>query len=239
MRAANMQVLTNELKREYPGVVIYGIGDAAHKLRPSGHNEDDTPGSKPELTDSDSKPEHRAIDVMIGPAFNANDANALVSLLITKHRTRLYYIIWNGHIWSRSNGWVRRVYTGSDKHTNHVHTSGWAADDENTATWLHVPTPTVREVMEQSEKLARATDNTNRTVGHVLADVANLRNWLVSPAGSQDGYLRPRDGSPLDLLLGAFDTLDKVAAAQVEQGKQLADIQAALCKLAGGDNAAS
>jgi hypothetical protein len=228
-----MQKLTDELKAEFRGVTIYGIGDAAHRSHPSGHNEDDTPGSKPELTDSDSKPEHRAIDVMIGPAFSRSDADALVSHLITRCRNRLYYIIWNGHIWSRSNGWVRRVYTGSDKHTDHVHISGWAEDDENRSTWF--PANPVRSIMEQTEKLRHATDSTSRTVGHVLADLANLRNWLVSPAGSQDEYLRPRDGSPLALLLAAFDVLDEIAARQAEHSKQLADIQAKLTTIAGSE----
>jgi len=136
-RAANMQALTDDVKRRWPGVVVYGIGDTAHQSRASGHNEDDTPGSKPELEDSDNRPEHRAIDVMLGPAFTRADADALVARLVADPaaRARLYYVIWNGYIWSRSNGWRKTKYTGSDQHTDHVHASGWAADDENTASW--------------------------------------------------------------------------------------------------------
>lgn len=229
MRSLNMQKLTAELKAEFPGVTIYGIGDAAHRLHPSGHNEDDTPGSLAELQDADHNPEHRAIDVMIGPAFNANDADRLVSHLITKMRNRLYYIIWNGHIWSRSSGWVRRVYTGTDKHTNHVHISGWAADDENGDTWFPVPEP-VRSIMEQTDKLIRATDYDRRTVGHVLADIANLRNYLVSPLGTQETYCNPQDGSPLDRLEKLFATVEKMAQIQQNQSAQLADIQAKLAE---------
>lgn len=137
MRAANMQALTNDVKAEYPGVVVYGIGDEAHKRQTSGHNEDDTPGVSAELQDDDNIPEHRAIDIMLGTAFTAAQAEALVQRLLADPaaRARLYYIIWNGHIWSRSTGWSRRDYTGSDKHTNHVHVSGWAADDENASGW--------------------------------------------------------------------------------------------------------
>ena len=137
MRARNMQALTDAAQRRHPGVVIYGIGDAAHRLHASGHNEDDTPGSLAELSDSDSNPEHRAIDLMLGSAFSKADAEAFVAALLADPaaRARLYYIIWNGHIWSRSSGWVRKVYTGSDQHTDHVHVSGWAADDENAAGW--------------------------------------------------------------------------------------------------------
>jgi hypothetical protein len=74
MRSKNMQVLTDDVKQRHPGVVIYGIGDDAHKKRRSGHNEDDTPGSLPEREDADNKPEHRAIDIMIGPKFTKTQA---------------------------------------------------------------------------------------------------------------------------------------------------------------------
>lgn len=137
MRARNMQALTNAVQARWPGVTIYGIGDDAHKLHVSGHNEDDTPGSLAELQDADSNPEHRAIDIMLGKAFSKADADALVAALLADPaaRSRLYYIIWNGYIWSRSSGWQKTKYNGSDQHTDHVHTSGWAADDENAAGW--------------------------------------------------------------------------------------------------------
>lgn len=35
MRSRSMQSLTDAIKRRHPGVVIYGIGDPAHKLRRS------------------------------------------------------------------------------------------------------------------------------------------------------------------------------------------------------------
>jgi hypothetical protein len=137
MRAPNMQKLTGQVKGWRPGVVIYGVGDEAHKLSPSDHNEDDTPGSKAEQEDADNIPEHRAIDVMLGPAFSKADGDQLVSWLVTRpaNRARLKYVIWYGGIWRRATGWVREVYTGSDKHMNHPHVSGLAADDENTRDW--------------------------------------------------------------------------------------------------------
>jgi hypothetical protein len=141
MRSLNMQVLTNQLKTRYPGVVIYGIGDSAHQSSPSGHNEDDTPGSRPEDEDADNIPEHRALDVMIGPAFNLADAWNLVTDLVTRpaNQRRLLYVIFYRKIWRRRNGWREETYTGSDPHTNHPHVSGEADDDANTTPWVLGP----------------------------------------------------------------------------------------------------
>lgn len=165
MRAKNMQALTDAIKRRYPGVVIYGIGDAAHKLTVSGHNEDDTPGVRAELQDTDTVPEHRAIDVMLGTAFKKADADALVSTLVGNPiaRARLYYIIFYGYIWSRSHGWVRRAYGGSDPHTNHVHISGWSSDDENAADWPMVGT------MPVPKPIPKPQPSTDWTVKLIMA----------------------------------------------------------------------
>lgn len=38
--------------------------------------------------------------------------------------------------------------------------------------------------MEQTERLIHDTGAANRTVGHVFADIENLRNWMVSPPGT-------------------------------------------------------
>jgi len=137
MRARNMQALTNDYKREYPGVVVYGIGDEAHKLRISDHNEDDTAGSRSAQTDPDSVPEHRAVDVMLGPAFNRTQAQTSIDRILAdaRLRARLWYINFLNYQWSRSNGWVRRD-NSDDPHSDHIHFSGWAANDEDASGWF-------------------------------------------------------------------------------------------------------
>lgn len=56
--------------------------------------------------------------------------------------------------------------------------------------------------MEQTERLINDTGSPNRTVGNVLADIENLRNWAVSEPGA--GSLGvPVAGSVGDLLLQA------------------------------------
>ena len=66
MRSLNMQALTRNLQARYPGITVYGIGDAAHQAEASDHNEDDTPGVRTEQVDGDDVPEHRAIDASSG-----------------------------------------------------------------------------------------------------------------------------------------------------------------------------
>jgi len=130
-----MQALTNDIVNRWPGVVVYGIRTAPGS--PSDHYEDDRPGTDAPQTDADSNPEHRAIDVMIGGNFTFSEANAFVTRLVADpaSQARLYYVIFNEKIWSRSNGWVVRAYTGSNPHKDHPHISGWAADDENASSW--------------------------------------------------------------------------------------------------------
>lgn len=142
MRSRNMQRLTDQLKARYPGVVIYGIGDEEHKLSPSAHNEDDTPGSRPDQEDPDNVPEHRAIDVMIGPKFTKWNAYDLVSALVTHpaNRARLTYVIFDGYIWSAKVGFEKRAFTG-DPHHDHPHVNGKASDDENGSDWILDPAP--------------------------------------------------------------------------------------------------
>jgi len=137
MRAKNMQALTEALQKQYPGVTIYGIGDAAHRLEVSDHNEDDTPGVRAEQSDSDNIPEHRAIDAMIGAKFTASEATKLVARVVADEasRRRLHYVIWNRHIWEADRGWTQQPYNGDNPHTDHVHFSGLAANDDDTSGW--------------------------------------------------------------------------------------------------------
>lgn len=55
--------------------------------------------------------------------------------------------------------------------------------------------------MELTDKLRRDTGNPNRTVDDVLADLSNLRNWLISPIGTKGLVNPPLANSPLTLML--------------------------------------
>ncbi|MEU7771217.1 hypothetical protein AB0C44_07815 [Micromonospora taraxaci] len=233
-RAANMQALTSDVRREYPGVVVYGIGDTAHKARASDHNEDDTAGSKAAQSDPDGRPEHRAIDIMVRGPFSKAAADALVARLVAdpKARARLFYIIWNGYIWSRSNGWKKTRYTGSDQHTDHVHVSGWAADDESTASWPAVagqkaPTSITEDGM--SEKASRIIEAL--AVGNLATDKGEAVEpvkWRI-----RDEVWQKRTDATLAAVLAAtqgldtkaiLDRINEVAAAESERDAALAEL---------------
>lgn len=133
----SIQTLEDNGRAAYPGITIYDVGDEAHSREVSGHNHDDKPGVKAEDQDNDSKPEVRALDFMIGPRFTKGQAAALFERLTRRpeNQARLLYVIYNRRIRSRSDGWKDRPYTGSNPHTDHVHVSGRAEDDENTKAW--------------------------------------------------------------------------------------------------------
>ena len=80
------------------------IGDTPHSKRKSEHN-------------PDSKGVVRAIDL----TGKGEQAQYLLDQVIGD--PRVHYVIHNGKIYSRSNGWKPRKYTGQSPHTEHVHVS--------------------------------------------------------------------------------------------------------------------
>jgi len=113
------------------------IGDWEHQQHTSGHNPDDTAGSLSEYTDADTIPEVRAIDV----DKDLRDTKITMPMVIAgilktpNDLKRLKYIIHNATIWTKSNGWVPKEYTGTNDHTEHAHFSGDPAYDEDTTAW--------------------------------------------------------------------------------------------------------
>lgn len=101
-------------------------GDKAHQGRPSGHNPDDTPGSKAEDSDSDNVAEIRAGDFRL-PLKAKFTPEQLIQFLVKECRagriTWIKYIIYNRRIWAASSGWVQRAYGGSNPHNEHFHIS--------------------------------------------------------------------------------------------------------------------
>lgn len=168
-RAENMMALTYDVWEEWPGTTVWGKGDLAHQGSPSDHNEDDTPGSRPEQTDADNNPEHRAIDIpFLGP-FNLTTARTLRARLTTRpvNQRRLKYVILEQTIWRRNGGWVAEHYNG--EYHNHLHVSGYAPDDENGSGWDIgpdvVPTPPSTWKDEDMAVLFHTIDDQGTQIG--------------------------------------------------------------------------
>lgn len=221
-----MQSLTDATKRRHPGVVIYGKGDEAHALRTSDHNEDDTAGSRPAQTDADSTPEHRAIDIMLGPAFTRAQAYAYIADLLADPAAlaRLKYIIFDGHIWSRSNGWQKAEF-GGDPHTDHIHISGLAADDENAAGWPAVEGGDMPLTREDLLAIRTIVWETNAGSSQNPVRVLDRVNQIHARLG---GDLLPRLDAILAAALDDDDVTVQLGTEALAEFQALRDSLAAL-----------
>lgn len=112
------------------------IGDAAHQAETSGHNPDDTKGSRAEWNgDPDSTPEVRAFDCDVDFKNGATAQQLVDHIVGLKPSSVLRYVIYNRRIYEAENGWRSRTYTGESAHTEHIHFTGaysQAADNNRT-----------------------------------------------------------------------------------------------------------
>lgn len=102
------------------------IGDTAHQSRSSNHNRDDVSGSKTPQSDSDGRPDVRAVDIDdSGPFMNGFTMQKGVDHIVSRCRSgaedRLVEVIYNRKAYYASNGWREVDYTGSNAHTEHAH----------------------------------------------------------------------------------------------------------------------
>lgn len=112
--APSLTVLFEEVNAEWPRRDKRSdgtIGDAAHSARTSQHNPNRDPGDDvPDgmVTaadiDRDGIDVPRLLDVLIGDP-------------------RVWYVIHDRRIWSRTHNWKPRPYGGSNPHTTHIHVS--------------------------------------------------------------------------------------------------------------------
>jgi hypothetical protein len=112
------------------------IGDAAHQAETSGHNPDDTAGSRAAWNgDPDSAKEVRAWDM------DDDIGGGVGGQTLVDHLRRLpglasviRYMIYNRRQYHERNGFAPTPYTGDNPHTDHIHFEGaWTqAADDNT-----------------------------------------------------------------------------------------------------------
>lgn len=196
-------------------------GDRDHQASPSGHNLDDTPGSRPESEDSDSKPELRALDIDADHRRPGVTMQQVADRIIdtAADRVRLSYLIYNGRIAGRHTGWKWVAYNGSNPHTSHLHASGHPDHDENTAPW-----ESVRSFGEDNDDMANADD--------VLKAVQQLSKRLDVIEGMiLDANPGPGKSATVDKGLSRV----RVAGAVQEEVRKVGDeIKAAISRIGTG-----
>jgi hypothetical protein len=120
--APSITALQGDLDLQCPGRTKpdWIIGDADHSSRTSDHN-------------PDPKGMVHAIDIRLGGGL---DAKAVLNATIGDER--VWYVIHNGIIYSRTYGWQALRYTGKNPHTTHVHVSirYTAAAENDTSPWF-------------------------------------------------------------------------------------------------------
>lgn len=100
------------------------IGDTKHSMRKSDHN------PEPDGTVD-------AFDLTHDPA-NGVDIQKVCDAIIASRDKRVSYLICNGQIIAGNGGpqpWVKRVYTGANKHNKHLHVSVLDKHQEDITPW--------------------------------------------------------------------------------------------------------
>ena len=104
------------------------VADLAHSKRKSDHN--------PEADGTVD-----AFDLTHDPKGGV-DIQKVCDAIIASKDKRVSYLICNGQITSGNNGpkpWVKRPYTGANKHNHHMHVSVLDAHQDDTSPWKIEP----------------------------------------------------------------------------------------------------
>lgn len=140
------------------------IGDLAHQGNTSGHNPDDTTGSKPAWNaDSDTKQEVRAWDCDDDLGDTEVSAQNLVDHIrkLANVSSVLRYIIFNKRMYHSRDDWAGSAYDGPNDHTEHIHFEGaWtqAADENGTFDFRldelgdYVDAETIKQIAAEAAK---------------------------------------------------------------------------------------
>jgi hypothetical protein len=115
------------------------IGDTTHQAEMSGHNPDDTKGSRaPWNSDSDSTPEVRAFDMDSDLREPGSTAQMVVDHLrsLPGLSSVIRYMIYNRKMYHERDGFKPTAYSGPSAHTEHIHFEGaWTQAADNNTTF--------------------------------------------------------------------------------------------------------
>lgn len=146
--APSLVKLRSEINKHFPNRDSTSdgwIGDTSHQARPSDHNPDWAHGGVV-----------RAIDVDIDDGDTGRDLR-LMLIREAKRDPRTYYVISNGYIYSRTYGFAKRKYTGSNGHFSHVHLSIRSGDqyEKSRKAWFGLEVVDLSNVRKQAQEPTR------------------------------------------------------------------------------------
>lgn len=153
------------------------IGDAAHAGTSSDHNPD--PDGSVDAWDMD-------VDLNgVGQPYAA-DVEALKAVF-QAHEASQYWIH-NGQIASRNSGWVRRPYTGSNRHDKHVHWNTRQSHENSNAPWvlegddMPLSNEDVMKIWTWDLQDGPGVGQAYQLMNKVVADVAAIKAAQAAPA---------------------------------------------------------
>lgn len=180
------------------------IGDRAHQQRDSAHNPEDS-----EDADAPGNPDNQvdARDITHDPAHGCDIGVFWEQIRASKDR-RAKFAIFNRRCFSNYavTGYAPftwRPYSGDNPHDKHGHIEIDDRYHDQTHDWKIGP------AMQWTDKLIRDTGLKTRTYDDAIADLSNLRNYLVAKPGTAT-TAAPAEGSRIDLVI---DAAQKVLAA--------------------------
>lgn len=178
--AASLVALRSEINARWPGRDTGSdgwIGDARHAATRSEHN-----------------PDARGIVHALDVDVDGINAAALARDLIGD--PRVWYVIWNRVIWSRTHDWAALRYAGADPHTGHLHVSirltGEAEQDLRL--WLNGPAAAPKPKPAKAAPAATVAGRRRPTLarGDQGPDVLYLQKMIGVDYGTGPGVFGPR-----------------------------------------------
>lgn len=150
----------------------------------------------------------RALDLTHDPA-GGFDSYAVAEQLRLSRDPRIRYIISNRRITGPNYGWVWHPYSGSDPHTNHMHSSLWddqARFDDTSRAWrlaAPAPAPAPQEVQMSTETFFSCNGaNTGANAGIKFFGMpGGLCTWVSQAAADSINVLE--DGKWIDEIAAA------------------------------------
>lgn len=203
----DLRIQLNELAPNRDKTTDGGKGDTAHQTRPSSHNEDES--GTPEWRDPDTKDEIRARDFdkdLRLPGLTMMDV--VLWLVAGAKRGEFWwlrYIIYQGKIWHKNNGWVVVDYYGSNTHSEHAHVNSDYSQKADNVSGCNYRLGDIPMALTDEDK-----EWIRKEIAVVPKNVWGFR--LVRPTGEKDD-----EGNPKTTSAGDYQRWNDIVAGNTSQ----------------------